>query len=57
VEEQAVAPQALDQALDGGVGDLAFVGDLAEGGAGEDAVEDGPEEVGSAEPVGGREGL
>ena len=46
MEEQAVAAELLAQALDGAVGDAAFPGNLAETGAGQQAIEDGLEELG-----------
>jgi hypothetical protein len=57
MQEQAVATQPLAQALDRAVRDPELVGDLAEGGAGEQAMEDRLEEPGMAEPVGASEGL
>ncbi len=57
VEQQAVAPEALDLALDGGVGEAELAGDLAVGGAGEGAEEQGPEQLRALEPVAGGEGL
>ena len=57
LEEQTVAAETLAVAHDGGGGDGQLAGDLAEGGAGQRAVEDGGEEIGSPEPVGGLEGL
>jgi hypothetical protein len=43
--------------LDGGVDDAELTGDLAVSGPGDFGAEDGFEEVGAAEPVGGGEGL
>jgi hypothetical protein len=57
VVEQAVAAQAQDVAGDGGGGDVEVAGDLSEGRAAEGAVEEGEEEVGALEPVGGVKGL
>jgi hypothetical protein len=57
VEQEAVAAEAVGKALDGGVGDAELAGDLAVAGAGDFGAEDGIEEVGAAEPVGGGEGL
>jgi hypothetical protein len=57
VEEQAVAAQALDQALDGGMGHPELECDLAQAGAGEDAVVGGLQQLGVLEPVAGGEGL
>ena len=57
VEEQAVTSQAFNMALNGGVGGLELKGDLSKGGAGEDAVEEGLEDLGAFEPVGEGEGL
>ncbi|MEZ4279673.1 MAG: hypothetical protein R3F21_08700 [Myxococcota bacterium] len=52
-----MAAEAVDEALDGGVDDAELAGDLAVAGAGHLGAEDGLEQVGSAEPVGGGEGL
>lgn len=57
VEEQAVAAQALGLAQDGGGRDGEVAGDLAVGGAGDEASEEAAREVGAFEPVGGGEGL
>jgi hypothetical protein len=57
VEQEAVTAQTIDEALDGGVDDAELAGDLAVAGAGDFGAEDGLEEVGAAEPVGGGEGL
>ena len=57
VEEEAVAAEALGLAQDGGGRDLEVTGDLSIGGAGEKAEEEQARKIGSAEPVGGREGL
>jgi hypothetical protein len=57
VEQQAVTPEPLDLVLDGGVGDVEFLSDLAVGGAGENPKEEGAEEPGVPEPIAGREGL
>ena len=56
-QEQAVASEALALALDGAVGDIELAGDLAQGGAAEEAVEDRSEQAGVLEPVGEGEGL
>jgi hypothetical protein len=57
VEQEAVSTEAFDEALDGGVDDAELTGDLAVSGPGDFGAEDGFEEVGAAEPVGGGEGL
>jgi hypothetical protein len=57
VDEQAVTTESLAQPLKGAVGDIQLTGDLAKGGAGEQAVEKRLEEVSSTEPVGGGECL
>jgi hypothetical protein len=57
LEEQAVTAEPLDLAGDGGGGDAELPGDLAIGGAGKSALEEGLEEVRAAQPVGGMEGL
>jgi hypothetical protein len=57
VEEKAVAAEAFGEALDGGVDDAELAGDLAVASAGDFGAEDGLEEVGASEPVGGGEGL
>jgi hypothetical protein len=57
VEQETVSSQTFDEALDGGVDDAELSGDLAVSGAGDFGAEDGFEEVGAAEPVGGGEGL
>jgi hypothetical protein len=57
MEQEAVSSEAIGEALDGGVDDAELTGDLAVSGAGDFGAEDGFEEVGTAEPVGGGEGL
>ncbi len=57
VEEQAVAAKALRLELKSSVGDAELSADLTETRATDQAMEEGFEEVGMAEPVGGREGL
>jgi hypothetical protein len=52
-----VSAQTLGESLDGRVGDAELAGDLAVSGAGDFGAEDGLEQVGTAEPVGGGEGL
>ena len=52
-----VAAEPVTQGTDRRVGDLVFTGDLAKGGAGDEAVEDELEQVGALEPIGGGEGL
>jgi len=56
VEQQAVASQALDLALDGAVADPELAGDLAVPRTGERPEEESPQS-GPLQPVGGREGL
>jgi hypothetical protein len=48
MEQEAMAPEAVREASDGGVGDAGLSGDLAKTGAGDEAVEDGLEEVASS---------
>jgi hypothetical protein len=57
MKEKAVPAEAIGEASDGGVGDARLSGDLPQGGAGHESVEDGLEEIASAEPVVGGEGL
>jgi len=57
MEEKAVAAEAFRLVLKRAVGDAEFAADLAETGAADEAVEQGGEEFGVAEPVGGGEGL
>jgi hypothetical protein len=57
MEEDAMTCDALDEALHGGVGDAVLAGDLAVSGAGDLGVEDGGEQLGAAQAVGGGEGL
>ncbi len=57
VEEQTVAAEAFDLAQDRGGRDVELAGDLAVGGAGEQAQEELARQVGPAQPVGQREGL
>jgi hypothetical protein len=52
VDEQAVAAQALDLALDREGLDAELTGDLAEAGAAQDAPEERPQEIWTLEPVG-----
>ncbi len=56
-EQQAVAPEALGLALHRAVGDGELAGDLAQGRAADEAMEEGRQSVGDLEPVGGGEGL
>jgi len=51
VKEQAVSTQALGEALHRAVGDLHLAGDLPEGGARDEAFEEGLEEAAVAQPV------
>jgi hypothetical protein len=57
MEEEAVPPEALGLALNGGGRDTEFTGDLTQAGAGDEAEKEGFEEVRALEPVGGGEGL
>jgi len=57
VEEKTVASEAIREAPHGGVGDARFSGDLTKSGARHQAVEDGIEEVASAQPVVAGKGL
>jgi hypothetical protein len=57
VEQETVSTQTIGEALDGGVDDAELAGDLTVAGAGDLGAEDGLEQVGAAEPVGGGEGL
>ena len=57
MEEKAVSAEAVRATSYGGVGHAGLAGDLAQAGAGNEAVEDGFEEVASAEPVARGEGL
>jgi hypothetical protein len=57
VEEQAVTAEALELALDAGGRGVELAGDLAVGGAAEQAMEAGQEQLGALLPVGGVEGL
>ncbi|MBK7951087.1 MAG: hypothetical protein IPK00_20575 [Deltaproteobacteria bacterium] len=57
VEEETVAAEAVGEGADGRVGDPVFAGDLAQGGAGDETMEDELEEPGALQPVGRREGL
>jgi len=57
VEEQAVTAEAFGLALEGAVGDAELAADLAQARAADEAMEEGFEEPGVSQPVGGREGL
>ena len=57
MEEQAVSPETIRQAPNCRVRDTCFSGDLSQPRAGNQAVEDGFEEVASAEPIVRSEGL
>jgi hypothetical protein len=57
VEEEAVASEPLDLALDGGVRDAELLGDLAQAAAAADAEEELAVEIRALEPVVGGEGL
>ena len=56
-QQQAVASQALALALHAAVGEAELAGDLAQGRAADEAMEEGAEPVRVLEPVGGGEGL
>ena len=56
-EDEGVAAEALAESLDGAGGGVVDAGELAEGDGVGDAVEDGSQELGPLEPVGGGEGL
>ena len=56
-EEQTVPAQALDLVLDRRVRDAELMRDLPQATAAPDPEEEGSGQVGTAEPVGGREGL
>ena len=57
VEEQAVATEAFGLELQGSVRDTQLSADLSEAGATDEAMEEGFQEVGVSEPIGGGEGL
>ena len=57
VEEEAVSPEPLGLVLDGGVGGIELAGDLAIAGATDEAPEEGPQKLGTPQPVGRGEGL
>jgi hypothetical protein len=57
VEEQAVAAQAFRLELEGSVCDTQLSADLSEAGATDEAMEEGFQEIGVSEPIGGGEGL
>ena len=57
VEEQTVSAQAFGLELQGAVRDAELTADLAQTGATDEAMEEGFQEVGVAEPIGGGEGL
>jgi hypothetical protein len=57
MKEKTVSAEAVGQASNRGVGDASLARDLAKSRAGNQAMEDGLEEVASAEPVVGGEGL
>jgi hypothetical protein len=57
MKEKTMSPEAVGQASYSGVGDTFFSGDLTKSGARNKAVEDGLEEVATAEPVVDGEGL
>lgn len=57
MEQKAVPAESIDQTLNGGVGDIELARDLAMARAGNLGTEDGFEEVGAPQPIGGGEGL
>ena len=57
VKEQAVAAEAVGQASGRRMRDTELARDLPEAGAGDQAMEDGRQQVGSLQPVAHREGL
>jgi hypothetical protein len=57
MEQQAMASQSRGMRGDGRGGDLELAGDLAEGRASHQAVEDRHEQLGAFEPVADPEGL
>ena len=57
MKEKAVTTETVGQSPNRGMGDPGFPGNLAESGAGDEAVEHGFKEIVSAEPVVGGEGL
>ncbi len=57
VEEQAVAAQTLCLVLQGTVGDTELTADLTQTGSSDEAMEEGFQEIGVSEPIGGGEGL
>jgi hypothetical protein len=57
VEEQAVAAEAFGLELQGSVRDTELTADLSEAGATDEAMEEGFQEVGVSQPIGGGEGL
>ena len=57
MKEEAMTPEAVGEASDGGVGDAALSGDLSQAGARNESMEDGFEEVVSAKPIVARKGL
>jgi hypothetical protein len=57
VEEQAMAAEAFGLTLQRAVGDTEFTADLSQARAADETVEEGFEQLGVSQPVGGREGL
>jgi len=57
VEEKTMPSELLTQPLNGVVGDLELASNLSESGTGNQTVEHGLEEFGTAKPVAGVEGL
>jgi len=57
VEEKAVSAEVFAETLDRRFRDVHLPGDLSEPGAGDQTVEEGFEQIRSAEPVVGGEGL
>jgi hypothetical protein len=56
-EEQAVPSQAFGLALDAAVGEAELAGELAQGRAADEAMEERRQQARALEPVGGGEGL
>jgi len=57
MEQEAMTPEAVGEASDGGVGDTRLSGDLSQARARNESMEDGFEEVVSAKPIVARKGL
>jgi hypothetical protein len=57
MEQEAMTPEAVGEASDGGVRDAGLSGDLSQARARNESMEDGFEEVVSAKPIVARKGL